>query len=72
MFDENTDENIVVGAIKKLLPKLKPKQRLSIDPNSETIKDKNVNKIYWKKSFWKLNQICNGMIESSNWVFLFY
>ena len=46
MFDENTDENIVVGAIKKLLPKLKPKQRLSIDPNSETIKDKNVNKIY--------------------------
>ena len=72
MFDENTDENIVVGTILILFPNFKTKQRCSIDPNSKTIKAKNVNKIYWKKSFLKLNQICNGMIESSNRVFLFY
>ena len=42
MFDENTDENIVVGTILILFPNFKTKQRCSIDPNSKTIKAKNV------------------------------
>lgn len=54
MFDENTDENIVVGTILISFPNFKTKQRCSIDHNSKTIKAKNVNKIYWKRVFENL------------------